>query len=90
MITLRILLARQISKRLEREARFHRRILRDHQRREWARIRRLETRSRGLRLYAAWKSRRTVNVIRTQAEDWGQAVLASLPRETGSEASAVA
>lgn len=89
MITLRILLARQISKRLEREARFHRRTLRDHQRREWTRIRKLETRSRGLRLYAAWKSR-TVNVIRTQAEDWGQAALASLPRETESEASAVA
>ena len=89
MINLSILLARQISKRLEREALFHRRILRDHQRREWTRIRKLETRSRGLRLYAAWKSR-TVNVIRTQAEDWGQAALASLPRETESEASAVA
>jgi serine/threonine-protein kinase RIO1 len=35
MITLKILLARQISKRLESEARFHRRTLRDHQRREW-------------------------------------------------------
>ena len=89
MITLRILLARQISKRLERQARFHRRTLRDHQRREWTRIRNLETRSRGLRLYAAWKSR-TVNVIRTQAEGWGEVALASLSRETESEASAVA
>jgi hypothetical protein len=89
MIKLRILLARQISKRLEREARFHRRTLRDHQRREWTRIRKLETRSRGLRLYAAWKSR-TVSPIRTQAEDWGKAALASLPQETESEASAIA
>ena len=89
MITLRILLARQISKRLEREARFHRRTLRDHQRREWTRIRKLETRSRGLRLYAAWKSR-TVNVIRTQADDWGAVALASLSRATESEAPAAA
>jgi hypothetical protein len=89
MITLRILLARQISKRLERQARFHRRTLRDHQRREWTRIRNLETRSRGLRLYAAWKSR-TVNVIRTQADDWGAVALASLSRAAESETSAAA
>jgi hypothetical protein len=88
-MNLRIFLARQISKRLEREARFHRRTLRDHQRREWTRIRNLETRSRGLRLYAAWQSR-TVNVTRTQAADWGQGALASLAREPDSEASAVA
>jgi hypothetical protein len=88
-MNLKILLARQISKRLEREARFHRRILRDHQRREWARIRNLEVRSRGLRLYAAWKSR-TVNVTRTQAAERSQSALALLAREPDSEASAIA
>jgi hypothetical protein len=73
-MNLKILLARQISKRLEREARFHRRILRDHQRREWARIRNLEVRSRGLRLYAAWKSR-TVTSLEPKLRNGAKALL---------------
>ena len=52
----RILLARRISKRLAHEARVHRRALRDHLRQETSRIRKLEIRSRGLRLYAAWSA----------------------------------
>ena len=68
-MNLRILLARYISKRLDREARMYRRALRDHLRLETGRIRKLETRSRGLRLYAAW-SRGTSSVIQTRAEDW--------------------
>jgi hypothetical protein len=72
---LRILLACRISKRLAREARSYRRDLRDHLRSETARIRKLEIRSRGLRLYAAWASG-VSNVIQTRAEDWYQGTLA--------------
>jgi hypothetical protein len=72
---LRILLARRISKRLAREARSYRRDLRDHLRSEIPRIRKLEIRSRGLRLYAAWASG-VSNVIQTRAEDWYQGTLA--------------
>jgi hypothetical protein len=68
---LRILLACRISKRLAREARSYRRDLRDHLRSETARIRELEIRSRGLRLYAAWASE-VSNVIQTRPEDWYQ------------------
>jgi hypothetical protein len=72
---LRILLASRISKRLAREARSYRRDLRDHLRSETARIRKLEIRSRGLRLYAAWASG-VSNVIQTRPEDWPKATLA--------------
>jgi hypothetical protein len=68
---LRILLACRTSKRLAREARSSRRALRDHLRKEFALIRKLEIRARGLRLYAAWASRGT-NVIQT----WPEATLA--------------
>jgi hypothetical protein len=72
---LRILLACRTSKRLAREARSSRRALRDHLRKEFALIRKLEIRARGLRLYAAWASRGT-NVIQTRPEDWPEATLA--------------
>jgi hypothetical protein len=72
---IRILLACRISKRLAREARSYRRALRDHLRKETAQIRKLEIRSRGLRLYAAWASG-VSNVIQTRAEDWYQGTLA--------------
>ena len=62
---LRILLASRISKRLAGEARSYRRALRDHLRKETAQIRKLEIRSRGLRLYAAWASG-VSNVIQTR------------------------
>ena len=71
-MTLKILLACRISKSLAREARSYRRGLRDHLRSETARIRKLEIRSRGLRLYAAWASG-VSKVIQTQAENWYQA-----------------
>jgi hypothetical protein len=70
---LRILLACRISKRLAREARSYRRALRDHLRKETAQIRKLEIRSRGLRLYAAWASG-VSNVIQTRPEDWPKAL----------------
>ena len=70
---LRILLACRISKRLAREARSYRRALHDHLRSETARIRKLEIRSRGLRLYAAWASG-VSNVIQTRPEDWPKAL----------------
>ena len=70
---LRILLVCRISKRLAREARSYRRDLRDHLRSETARIRKLEIRSRGLRLYAAWASG-VSNVIQTRPEDWPKAL----------------
>ena len=73
----KILLARRISKHLEREARHHRRALRDHLRQETSRIRKLEIRSRAFRLYAAWAAKRS-NVIQSHAEDWHQA--AALPQ----------
>ena len=72
---LKILLAFRISRRLPREARFYRRALRDHLREETVRIRNLEIRSRGLRLYAAWASG-VSNVIQTRTENWYQATLA--------------
>ncbi len=71
MMNLRILLARRMSKRLAREARLYRRVLRDHLRHETGRIRKLEIRSRGLRLYAAGASK----VIRTHAEEWRRTAL---------------
>jgi hypothetical protein len=64
---LRILLAGRISRRLAREARSYRRALRDHLRKENAEIRKLEIRSRGLRLYAAWASGGP-NIIHTWPE----------------------
>ena len=77
---LKILLAFRMSKRLTREARFYRRALRDHMRDETARIRNLEIRSRGLRLYAAWASG-VSNVIQTRAENWYEAMLADAAAE---------
>jgi hypothetical protein len=77
---LKILFAFRISKRLTREARFYRRALRDHLRKETARTRKLEIRSRGLRLYAAWASGLS-NVIQTRAENWYQAPLAKAADE---------
>jgi hypothetical protein len=72
---LRIFLACRISKRLAREARSYRRALRDQLRKESAEIRKLEIRSRGLRLYAAWASG-VSNVIQTRPEDSPEATLA--------------
>ena len=72
---LRILLACRTSKRLAREARSSRRALRDHLRKEFALIRQLEIRARGLRLYSAWASS-VSNVIQTGPEDWPGATLA--------------
>jgi hypothetical protein len=77
---LKILLAFRISRRLTLEARFYRRTLRDHLRKETARIRNLEIRSRGLRLYAAWASG-VSNVIQTRVEKRYQATLAKAARE---------
>ena len=79
-MNLRILLARQISNRLAREARRYRRALRDHLRQETSRIRKLEIRSRGLRLYAAWSANAS-NVIQIHAEDWHEAALPQAARE---------
>jgi hypothetical protein len=69
---LRIFIARRMSKRLAGEARVYRRELRDHLRKETGLIRKLEIRSRGLRLYAAWASG-VSNV--TPADNWPQATL---------------
>jgi hypothetical protein len=77
---LRSLLALRISKRLACEARSYRRALRDHLREDTARIRKLEIRSRGLCLYAAWASG-VSNVIQTRAEDWYQATPAKAAGE---------
>jgi hypothetical protein len=79
-MNLRVLLARRISNRLARETRRHRRALRDHLRQETSRIRKLEIRSRGLRLYAAWSANAS-NVIQTRAGDWHEAALLQATRE---------
>ncbi len=88
-MNLRILLARRISKRLEREARLYRRALRDHLRHETRQIRKLEIRSRGLRLYAAWSAAASkVNWI--QAENWHQAASTQDAPEIEAQAPAAA
>jgi hypothetical protein len=84
MMNLRILLARLISKRLERESRVHRRALRDHLRLETERIRKLETRSRGLRLYAAWSAGAS-NIIQTPAKAWYRPALPQASAEIDAE-----
>jgi hypothetical protein len=71
---LRIFIARRMSKRLAREACSYRRALRDHLRKETGLIRKLEIRSRGLRLYAAWASGGS-NVTPARPETWPQATL---------------
>lgn len=71
---LRILIARRMSKRLAGEARVYRRELRDHLRKETGLIRKLEIRSRGLRLYAAWASG-VSNVTPARPENWPSAAL---------------
>ena len=83
-------LARRISKHLEREARHYRRALRDHLRQETSRIRKLEIRARGLRLYAAWAAKGTLNVIQTHAEAWRQTALPQAAREIDSKTPAAA
>ena len=80
MMKLKIFFAHWISKRLAGEARVHRRALRDHLRQETSRIRKLEIRSRGLRLYAAWSANAS-NVIQIHAEDWHEAALPQATRE---------
>ena len=73
---LKIALSRWISRRMESDARRQRRALRDHRRLESGRIRDLEIRSRGLRLYAAWSSPSTSasKVVDTVASDWHPAL----------------
>jgi hypothetical protein len=87
-MNLKIFLARRISKRLTHEARVHRRALRDHLRQETPRIRKLEFRSRGLRLYAAWVAKGTLNVIPAHAEGWRQTALPQAAREIDSKTAA--
>ena len=71
---LRIFIARQMSKRLAGEARSYRRALRDYLRKETGLIRKLEIRSRGLRLYAAWASG-VSNVSPARHETWPEGPL---------------
>jgi hypothetical protein len=70
MIAIKSLLARWIADRLGGRARALRRSLRDYQRREYAQIRVLEERSRGLRLYAAWVRKEKPISIREVPERW--------------------
>ena len=67
---MKILLARWIASRLAIRARALRRSLRDYQRREYAYIRVLEKRSRGLRLYTAWVREKNAANIREAPERW--------------------
>jgi hypothetical protein len=90
MMKFKILLAQRISKRLEHEARIHRRALRGHLRQKTSRIRKLEIRSRALRLYAAWVAKGTPNVIQTHTEDWHQTALPQAAREIDAKTPAAA
>lgn len=67
---MKTLLARWIASRLAIRARVLRRSLRDYQRREYADIRVLEKRSRGLRLYVAWVQKKNAASIREAPERW--------------------
>ena len=70
MIAMKTLLACWIASRLTIRARALRRSLRDYQRREYADIRVLEKRSRGLRLYTAWIQKKNAASIREAPERW--------------------
>ena len=70
MIAIKTLIARWIAGHLAGRARVLRRSLRDYQRREYAQIRVLEKRSRGLRLYAAWVLKEKAISIREAPERW--------------------
>ena len=70
MIAIKTLIARWIASRLAGRARVLRRSLRDYQQREYAQIRVLERRSRGLRLYAAWVRKEKAISIREAPERW--------------------
>ena len=70
MIAIKSLLARWIAGRLGGRARVLRRSLRDYQRREYAQIRVLERRSRGLRLYTAWVRKEKTISLREAPERW--------------------
>jgi hypothetical protein len=87
-MNLRILLARRISKRLECEARVHRRALCDHLRQETSRIRRLEIRSRGLPLCGVVGE--CLEHHPGHAEDWHQAELPQGFPEIDTETAATA
>jgi hypothetical protein len=67
---MKTLLARWIANRNQIRARALRRSLRDYQRREYAYIRVLEKRSRGLRLYVAWVRKKNAASIREAPEHW--------------------
>jgi hypothetical protein len=67
---MKTLVARWIASRLSIRARALRRSLRDYQRREYAQIRLLEPRSRGLRLYAAWVRKEKAIGIREAPGRW--------------------
>jgi hypothetical protein len=79
MIAMKLLLARWIAGRLAGRARVLRRSLRDYQRREYAQIRVLEDRSRGLRLYAAWVRKEKPISIREVPERWQLPQIATGP-----------
>ena len=77
-MNLRILVARRISKRLEREARgVSSRFARPSTPRNFGEFAGSKSAREALRLYAAWAAKRS-NVIQTRAEDWYQA--AALPQ----------
>jgi hypothetical protein len=61
--TLKVMIARWLSRRIEMRTRRLRRSLRDYDRMQWRHIHAAYRRARGLRLYAAWsvKERETMN-----------------------------
>ena len=52
--TLKVMIARWLARRIEKQTRRLRRSLRDYDRVQWRRIHAADRRARGLRLYAAW------------------------------------
>ena len=51
---LKVMIARWLARRIEKQTRRLRRSLRDYDRVQWRRIHAADRRARGLRLYAAW------------------------------------
>lgn len=73
---LKSLFSRLAVSRLDHQARLARRALRDHQRREALRIRDLEIRARGLRLYVAWSRKPATGASHTTWQPLGTPALA--------------
>jgi hypothetical protein len=75
-MNLKFLFSRLAVSRLDHQARLARRALRDHQRSEMTRIRELEIRARGIRLFTAWSRKPATGTSHTTWQPLGTPTLA--------------